>query len=168
MPSVPLQLWNRPHWELKGDPHAGPFFARLRAAFPAATHLFIEGAGIARDVDQFLRSAAQPGDYLPARQTIWPRPKQYRLACTDQNLDALAALAERHAEPELMDHLFVYAGPAALLEYPDAFGGRSCPLCVSADADEQAVRNFAAVLGLEVLRVGFADIIGAEHDGNEN
>ena len=152
MPGVPLQLWNRPHWELKGRPDIALFFRHLPAAFPTANTLFVEGTSFARDVDDFLRSAAEPGDYLPGRQTLWPRPTQYRLPCDGPTLAALAGLSERHAEPELLDHLFVYEGSKALLEYPDAFFGHDCPAWISADADEQRIREFAALLGLELTQ----------------
>ncbi|HEV2689609.1 MAG TPA: hypothetical protein VGV35_13695, partial [Bryobacteraceae bacterium] len=72
--------------------------------------MFVEGTSVAGDVDEFLRSVAEPGEYIPKRQTIWPRPKQYRVRCDGATLAALAGMAERHAEPELLDHLFVYDG----------------------------------------------------------
>ncbi len=152
MPGVPLQLWNQPHWELKGRPDAGLFFRHLHAALPTADTLFVEGTSLARDVDDFLRSAAEAGDYLPQRQTLWPRPKQYRLRCDGPTLAALAGLAERHAEPELLDHLFVYEDSKVLMEYPDAFG-QDCPALISADdVDERVIQEFAALLGLELTR----------------
>jgi len=151
MLEVPLQLWNRPHWELKGRPDVALFFRHLHAALPTANTLFVEGTTFARDVDDFLRSAAEPGEYLPARQTLWPRSNVYRLRFNGPTLWALGDLSRRHAEPELLDHLFVYEGSKALLEYPDAFG-QDCPALISADADEQRVRDFAAVLGLKLTR----------------
>ena len=87
----------------------------------------------------------------PRRQTLWPRSNVYRLRFDDPTLWALGDLSRRHAEPELFDHLFVYEGSKALLEYPDAFG-QDCPALISADADEQRVRDFAAVLGLKLTR----------------
>ena len=152
MPGVPLQLWNQPHWELKGRAHCALFFRHLAAALPGATTLFLEGTGLAPEVDAFLQSVAEPGEYLPKRQTLWPRPRQYRLPCDAPTLAALADLAERHAEPELLDHLFVYDGSKVLLEFPDAFVG-GCPAFISADSDEQSVRSFAALLGLALVRV---------------
>lgn len=151
--TVPLQLWNVPHWELMGRCDDALFFEQLLAALPSATTLFVEGTSIARDVENFLRSVAEPGDYLPMRQTLWPRPKQYRIPCDGRILAALAELAERHAAPELVDHLFVYDGsPKVLLEFPDAFAAGSCAF-VSADVSEAHVRAFAAVLGLELTDV---------------
>ena len=149
MIKVPLQLWNRPHWELKGRWDSVLFFRHLLEALPAATTLFIEGTCIAREVCDFLCSASEPGDYLPMRQTLWPRAKQYRLRCDGPTLAALAGLAERHAEPEILDHLFVYDGPRVLLEFPDAFG-RNCPAFFSVETDEQRLRSFAVALGLDL------------------
>ena len=152
MIEVPLELSNRPHWELKGRPDSARFFRGLAAALPAATTLYLEGTGFARDVEQFLRSAGEPGDYLPKRHTLWPRPAQFRLRFEDSTLAALAALAARHAEPELLDHLFVYQGSNVLLEFPDAFL-RDSPVLISAGVDEQRLRSFAAALGLELVLV---------------
>ena len=149
MIEVPLRLWNRPHWELKGRWDSALFFRHLLELLPTPTTLFVEGTSIAREVGDFLRSAAEPGDYLPARQTLWPQPKQYRLRCDSSTLVALADLAERHAEPELTDHLFVYDGSTVLLEFPDAFC-RDSPAYFSAEIDEPRIRRFAAALGLDV------------------
>ena len=151
MPGVPLQLWNQPHWELKGRTDVALFFRHLRAAFPSATTLFLEGTTIAQEVADFLRSAAESGDYLPKRQILWPRPSQHRLRFDGPTLLALSDLTRRHAEPELLDHLFVYEGSKALLEYPDAFGP-DCPALISVDVDEQLIREFAEALGLELTR----------------
>jgi len=60
-------------------------------------------------------------------------------------------LAQRHAEPEILDHLFVYDGSKVLLEFHDAFMRDSLAL-ISAETDEQRIRDFAAVLGLTLSR----------------
>ncbi len=151
MAGVPLRLWNRPHWELRGQPDGDLFFRRLGAALPAATTLFVEGSGIAAEVETLLRSSAEPGEYLPPRQALLPRPKQFRVRCDAPTLMALADLAEAHAEQALLDHLFVYGGPAVLLEYPDAFG-RKCPIYISSDVEEERARES----GLEI--VNFRDL----------
>ena len=153
MPEALLKLWNQPHWELRGRPDCVLFFCNILAAFPVATTLFVEGTSTAQDVDDFLSSAMEPGDYLPDRQTLWPRSKQYRLRFDSVNLAGLASLADRHASPELLDHLFVYNGSLALLEFPDAFGHHS-PAFISTEADEQRIQGFAEVLGLELTRKG--------------
>lgn len=153
MTRVPLRLWNQTHWELRGKQDCAAFFRRIGEALPAATTLFIEGTCIAPDVRDFLESNAEPGDYLPERQTIWPNGARYRLPFHASALAGLAALAERHAEPELLDHLFVYSGDAPLLEYPDAMFRGNCPIFVSSGVDESKLRTLAAALGLELARI---------------
>ena len=151
MSKVPLKLWNQPHWELKG-PDSAQFFRHLFEALPTASAIFIEGTSIAHDVAGFLGSVAEQGDYLPDRQTHWPRPKQYRLRFDAPTLTRLADLAAAHAEPELMDHLFIYQGSAVLLEYPDAFA-RESPVLISLGTNEQRIHDFAKMLGLNVILV---------------
>lgn len=148
---MPLQLWYRPHWELRGRADSVVFFGHLREALPGATTLFVEGTSIGSDVEDFLRSAREAGVYIPDRQTHWPRPKQYRVRCDDPTLAGLVALAKRHAEPEILDHLFVYDGSQALLEFHDAFMSDSLVL-ISVETEEQRIRDFASVLGLTLNR----------------
>lgn len=146
---IPLQLWNRPHWELKGRWNTALFFRTLLDTFPNATTVFVEGTSIAPNVDAFMRSAVEPGGYLPATQTIWPRAKRFRFRCDRTNMAALANLAVRHAEPELLDHLFLHDASVVLVEFPDAFG-IDCPAYVSADCKEEDIRNFAALLAVDL------------------
>lgn len=149
---IPLSLWNKPHWELLGDLDSLQFFQQLSSGFPEATTFFIEGTSIANDVEQFFRSMNEVGKYLPDVQTIWPTPKQFRLPASKAVLEGLHRLADSHAEPELFDHFFAYAGSSPLIEYPDAFSSDS-PIFVSHQADETRVRNFARDLGLELKNV---------------
>ena len=153
MIKVPLRLWDRAHWELRGRPDSVHFFRILRTAFPGATTLFVEGTCIADDVRAFYSSACESGPHLPARQTIWPRPTQFRLPMDDQTLRALMELAASHAEPEVFDHIFVYVGSDPLLEYPDAFAPNS-PIFISGDLPEPRVRWFAQELRLHIEQVG--------------
>jgi hypothetical protein len=70
----------------------------------------------------------------------------------DRVLTGLMELAASHAEPELLDHLFVYAGTEPLMEYPDAFCRKS-PMFVSRQVAEERIRQFALDLGLEMVEV---------------
>ena len=148
---IPLKLWNRPRWELRGRADKVKFFSFLAAAFPAAT-LFVEGTSIAPAVQEFLASAAEAGAYLPARNTIWPRPKQFRIRADDSTLAQFSQLAAKHSEPELADHLFVYSGDEPVLEWPDAFDPSS-PMLISRDADEQRIKQVAQELGLDLRKM---------------
>lgn len=150
---VPLALWNIPHWELSGRVDTVQFFEALTTGFPSATTLFLEGTCIAKDVQEFLHASADAGPYLPARQTIWPRPQQFRLRADEVTLKRMAELAASHAEPEMLGHIFVYAGEEPLMEYPDAFLSNS-PMYVSQKVGEHNVQWFGRQLRLKVAEVG--------------
>ena len=144
-------LWDRPHWELKGKVDSSMFFRALGGAIPEATTLFIE-ARPSRDVDAYLRSAVEPGTYLPDRNTTWPKENLYRLPFNAQTLASLADLAERHAEPELLSHMHVYLGDASLLYWHDAFD-RGSPALVADTVEADRLRAFASTMGFTLRSV---------------
>jgi hypothetical protein len=140
---IPLTLWNQPHWELLGAREAGSFFESIGEL--GGTDLFLEGTSQPPGVREVLARLALPGPYLPERQTIWPRPQQWRLPTRAEVLRELADLAASHAEPEVADHVFVYAGETVLVEWPDAFAPDS-PILVSHAVAEEVVRDLASRL----------------------
>ena len=103
---------------------------------------------MARDVESLLTSAAEPGPYLPARQTLWPRSLRLRTRFSASLLSELSQLAEHHAAPELFDHLFLYAGSLPLLEYPDAFLRGAIVYAASSVAEED-LRTWASGIQLQ-------------------
>ncbi len=109
--------------------------------------MFIEVARPPKDIEQFYQAATSKGEYLPKRNTIWPKENLFHIAFTADTLNGLATLARNHAEPEIASHLFVYEDAQALLEYPDAFGTNS-PILISAAADSVRVTEFANILAL--------------------
>jgi hypothetical protein len=119
------------------------FFSTIGAV--GGTGLFLEGSSQPPAVQQVLAKHRIPGEYLPERQTIWRPPEEWRLPCTADVLGELARLAESHAEPELADHVFIYAGNAALVEWPDAFAPDS-PILISGAVPEHVVRAVASRL----------------------
>jgi hypothetical protein len=131
------------------------FFQGLAAAFPGATALFVEGDPVA-DVDAFLRSAVEPGPYLPKPGTIWPKPKLYRLPFNATTLAGLAALAANHAEPEICYSLHVYASDRPLLQWWHAFDSDG-PADVDPRSDPALLRTFAVAAGFRLKRVGEPD-----------
>jgi hypothetical protein len=88
---------------------------------------------------------------LPEAQTIWSTGTitQFRCRCTASLFDALATASVNHAEPELFDHLFLYAGKEPLLEWPDAFQNT---MWISLSVPEDRVAALAATLGLRYAR----------------
>jgi hypothetical protein len=103
---------------------------------------------MARDVEDLLMSAAETGPYIPMRQTLWPRSARLRSRFSTTLLSELSQLAEHHAEPELFDHLFLYADRSPLLEYPDAFLRGSVVYVASSIAQEELC-TWASGLQLE-------------------
>ena len=110
------------YWELDGDGiDSTAFFRALPEAFPEATAFFAEGTVIDAEVEACLASHAQPGDFLPGANTIRPVSRKFRCSFSPQLCEALAALSLRHAEPEMMDHVFLYRHSEALVYWHDAF-----------------------------------------------
>jgi len=137
-----LELPFSAHWELRGTPDSAGFLRSLPEGFPTATTMFVEATAMARDVEDLLTAAVGPGPYLPARQTIWPRSLRLRTRFDASLLLELSRLAENHAEPELFDHLLLYADTQPLLEYPDAFL-RGSAIYVAPTVDEQQLQVWA-------------------------
>jgi hypothetical protein len=160
---VPLALWKQAHWEVTGarDPEA--FFGSIGSCLPTATHLFLEGTSQADAVHQVLEKHQVAGPYLPERQTTWPAPKQWRLSFSSALLLELSRLAAAHAQPELTDHLFIYDGDAAVVEWPDAFAP-GAPILISGAVPREAVQSLSGRLGATVRRIDGAAQQGVEAD----
>jgi hypothetical protein len=134
------------YWEIEeGSVDSARFFEALWRHFPDATTFYAEGCTIARDVKDCYGAHREKGTYLPAAQTVFPRSDKFRCRFSAGLTADLSALAERHAESELLDHLALYKGSAELLFWPDAFGN---VLLVSSAISEKVVSAFAAQLGL--------------------
>lgn len=100
-----------------------------------------------RDIVQIFEQHADAGPYLPQPQTLWSTGSILRFRClfTPSLCEALASASRHHAEPELFDHLFLYAGRVPLLEWPDAFS--NC-MWIASSIPEARISAFAAGLGL--------------------
>lgn len=138
------------HWDIEeGRVDSATFFRIIPDHFPEATTFFAEGTSIERDVKAVYEKHQEAGEYLPGAQTIWPRSKKYRCAFSPELCSTLSALAKRHAEPELLNHLFVYSGPEPLLLWHDAFANT---MVLSASLSEERVKAFAAALKLSYAK----------------
>ena len=157
----PLTLWRQSHWEIRGARDAESFFRSVGSL--EGTVLFLEGSSQPPAVQQVLAKQRVPGPYLPERQTAWRPPEQWRLSSGGEALSDLAELAASHAEPELADHVFIYAGDSALLEWPDAFASDS-PILISAAVAEKVVRDLAHRLAGTVRWIDGAVQQGDEAD----
>jgi hypothetical protein len=116
--------------------------AAVDDAMPKDAVLYLEGGSIAPEIAAFLaaRPALEPREV--ARGTIWPTARTFHVPLTA--LPEVRALAERHAAPEVCDHLVVYRGDEWLLWAHDAGYGyvqlaRSLPV--------ETVERFRLALG---------------------
>jgi hypothetical protein len=92
-------------------------------AMPRDATLYLEGTSIAPEVKDFLGLHEAPATQRVAPGTLYPAPEAYHLPLEHPNLAELRSIAERHAEPEVADHLAVYRGDALLLTAYDAGAG---------------------------------------------
>jgi hypothetical protein len=146
---LPLSLPLGPCWELEERTVDSTTFLRsLASTFPEATTAFFEGSSIAADIVKIFEQHTDPGRYLPQPQTLWSTGTILRFRClfTPALCEALASASLNHAEPELLDHLFLYADHAPLLEWPDAFS--NC-MWIAFSIPESRVKAFAASLGVK-------------------
>ena len=125
------------------------FFKLVPDLLPEATHLFIEGSSVAGDVETLYARFADPGPYLPRRQTLWPRSKIFRCVAARPFFDELADLSVRHAAPEVLDHLSIYERDRMLLDWHDAFANA---LLLDGSLPETTVARLAGAFGVEYGR----------------
>jgi hypothetical protein len=140
-------------WDIEEGKVDGSLFFRLMSKyFPEATTFYVEGTSISRDLAEFYKANLEDGDYLPRPQTILPRSKKFRCASSHKFMNCLADLAEHHAEPELLDHLFLYKDEEPLIEWHDAFANA---ILISRKVSESIVAGLANELGLNYGKVDF-------------
>lgn len=133
-------------WEIQeGRVDFSTFFKLLLRHFPNATTLFVEGTSMADDVKKCYMAFAEEGNYLPSKQTIFPDSNKFRCKFSSGLIGELVLLAEHHAEPELLDHLFLYHGNDSLLEWHDAFANIILLPCY---VPKEIVSKFSEELGL--------------------
>jgi hypothetical protein len=145
---IPLTLPLGPCWELEERAVDSTTFLRtLFSAFPEATNAYFEGSSIAGDIMGIFERHVDAGPYLPEPQTIWSTGTITRFRCrfSPSLCEALASASQHHAEPELFDHVFLYADRQALLEWPDAFA--NC-MWIAPFVAEPRISAFANKLGL--------------------
>jgi hypothetical protein len=143
--------------------HVSDLYALLRAideVMPEDAVLCVEGTTVAPDVASFLESRETPHTSATAPNTLWPEPQFFYLPLTATNLRDLRLLAERHAEPEIADHLVVYRDREVLMWAHDAGSGS---VWVSRKLPRTMIDSFREALG-DTLRIngGHSGVI-AEH-----
>ena len=145
---IPLDLPQGPCWELENRKIDSTIFLKtIASSFPEATTAFFEGSSIASAVVNVFEQHVDPGPDLPKPQTNWSTGRIQRFRCdfTADLWEALARTSLHHAEPELFDHLFIYALHMPLLEWPDAFS--NC-MWIAASVSATRIDAFAGKLGM--------------------
>ena len=111
---------------------------------PKGAILYMEGTSIATDIATFLAGRAVEGRMDIRRGTNWPRASTYHLPLKGDNIRMLGSLAgERHANPEICDHLVVYRDDRVLLEAYDVGSG---DIRISDDLGPHGISRFQQAL----------------------
>jgi hypothetical protein len=127
--------------------YVSDLYVLLRAidqVMPRDAVLCIEGASLALDVASFLEARQPPHPPTIAANTLGPKNEFFHLPLTGNNLSGLRVLAERHAEPEIADHLVVYRDRDVLLWAHDVGSGY---VSMSRQLSEATVEAFRQALG---------------------
>ena len=133
-------------WEVNAPSDHSAFFEQLAALMPQGSILYLEGTALCQEVLDFLSKVSVEPPVKIAVGTIWPKPKVFHVPATAGNLRAVSGFLERHAQPEVCDHLLVYADGKVLLEWYDAL--MKDPLFVSKAIPEPDLRSFCEAQGL--------------------
>ena len=97
----------------------------------------------------FASNAATPTLEIPPG-TTWPKSRVFHVHATEQFLQQLTALANRHAEPEICDHFHAYSESQGLMQWYDAFSGD--PLLIEESIPKAQVERFCRKLGVKYAR----------------
>jgi len=132
-------------WKVSGVRTAEEFFRALSMLVPDATHMFLEGSPVP-EIQRLLADAADDAVYAAPAGTIWswPRSGRFAVQASSELFVQLCEAASHLAEPEICDHLHVYRGPEALVQWFDAF---SDPMLVSKALARERVERFASAVG---------------------
>jgi len=133
-------------WEVAAPSDHPAFFEQLAALMPQGSILYLEGTSFCQEVLAFLSETSVEPAVRIAAGTLWPKPRVFHVPATAENLKAVSDFLERHAQPEVCDHLHVYADGKVLLEWYDAL--MKDPLFVSKAIPEQDLRSFCEAQGL--------------------
>jgi hypothetical protein len=132
-------------WQVKGIRSAEKFFSAVPEVLPLPVHLCFVGGSVAPNVRALFESAAvEPGMQIPAG--IWPAPSIFHVLATEQIIRDLAALAGKHAGPEICIHFHAYNNGRGLMQWYDAFDD---PLLIDESIPETQIQKFCKKLGVE-------------------
>ena len=133
-------------WKVSGVRTAQDFFRAVSLLVPDATHMFLEGSPVP-DIEAVLADAADDTGYTAPVGTIWSWPgknRRFSVRASPELLLRLSEASSNHAEPEICDHLHLYRGEEALVQWFDAF---SDPILISKSVTRERVERFASAVG---------------------
>lgn len=136
-----------PCWRMSPPRDFCEFLRQLPNFVLTGSILCLEG-GDAVDVEAYVLE--RPATYEnETDQDFWKfRPKCLYMPITQENLDGLARLCEKHAEPEVSNTLSVYWNDRIILSWHDL---PVDPIYISDVMEEAVLRRACDILGCESL-----------------
>lgn len=121
------------------------FLRHLPNLAPSNFILCLEGVDVP-DIESYLQKQLAIYENETNQGFLKMRPKVFYMLITEENLQGLASLSERYAEPEVCSHLRVYRNDKIILFWHDV---PSDPFYVASEIDEATLRKFCGALGCE-------------------
>ena len=131
-----------PCWEMSA-PDLTQFIAGLGDFGSSEYVLCLEGV-ISAEVETYLRTRPSLIENRTDEGFLKMRSKMFFMPITSESAQGLARLSERHAEPEVCDHLRLYEGNRLILSWHDV---PFDPVYFSSEVAEERLRRFSASLG---------------------
>jgi hypothetical protein len=136
-----------PHWRVAPFRDMDVFLLALREILPEGAALGLADGHPSRELRKFLETNAVA---CPTGAVPDAFPSGRWLPADRTTIAALAEMARRHAEPEVAEHVGVFAGAGMLLEWYDL---PDDPISVAPDVPEERVAAFARSGGVSYTRI---------------
>jgi len=140
------EIVEAPCWEVSSVDFY-EFLGQLPYLAPSDSVLCLEGVDVS-DIEAYLQKRPAIYENETNQGFLKMRPKIFYIPITEENLQGLASLSERYAEPEVCSHLRVYRNGKIILSWHDL---PSDPFYVVKEIDEAALRMFCSNLGCEYV-----------------
>ena len=116
---------------------------------PTNTTICFEGGCHSKEIKGFL-SENNVTERAIRSGTIWPKQKIIHVTFSFEICGKLGNILDRHAAPELCEHMYVYKDNNVLVEWHD-FGDRN--IYLSSDIDEEQVITFCEATDCQYERL---------------
>ena len=137
-----------PCWEMSA-PDLTHFIAALGDLGHSGYVLCLDGV-IAADVETYLRARPSNFENRTDQGFLKMKSKVFFMPITGESEQGLASLSQKHADPEVCDHLRVYEGNKLILSWHDV---PFDPVYFASEVAEAIVRRFSASLGCRYVFV---------------